>query len=381
MNVYDSLGRVTSQTDPMGYQTTFNYCVNAAAGDCMNTATGTGLVTVTDPDGNKTVYAYTQGTLAARVLDRHDADLRAGLTCPTRTPPAATLLDARQHRRRRQHHHRHLRRGRQPRPGDAPAGAGSRPRRPPQSSHGAGPGELRDAPRDGRQPPARRTPTGPAPVAPGGVITPAVLGAAAGRHLHPVRHRRQRAVHHDRGLPAGRAAPPRTPSTTYPLYRGNSVTLNGTTITCTTTPPSPSLPCATINADGVVTQLGYDCGRRPDLLGDPGRQRLPGRDHHLRLRQLTASRPAPSPRMATCPARTPGTTPPSRPTTPTADKTSVTLAGGAGGNRHPAHHHYGYDAERQPDHRPGRPRLHHHHRPTTPTTSRPWSPTPTATRP
>ena len=52
------LGRVTAQTDPMGYKTTFNYCVNAAAGDCMNAATGTGFVTVTDPDGNTTVYDY-----------------------------------------------------------------------------------------------------------------------------------------------------------------------------------------------------------------------------------------------------------------------------------------------------------------------------------
>ena len=60
----------------MGFQTTFNYCVNAAAGDCMNTATGTGIVTVTDPDGNKTVDYYQQGTLAAESgLDRHHADL------------------------------------------------------------------------------------------------------------------------------------------------------------------------------------------------------------------------------------------------------------------------------------------------------------------
>ena len=46
--------------------------------------------------------------------------------------------------------------------------------------------------------------------------------------------------------------------TTYTLYQGNSVTLGSTTITCTATPPSPSLPCAQINADGVVTQLAYD---------------------------------------------------------------------------------------------------------------------------
>src|SRR5713101_1519231 len=65
VNVFDAAGRVTSQTDPMGHVTTFNYCVNAADGDCMNAATGTGAVTVTGPDGNTTVDAYIQGTLVA----------------------------------------------------------------------------------------------------------------------------------------------------------------------------------------------------------------------------------------------------------------------------------------------------------------------------
>jgi YD repeat-containing protein len=46
--------------------------------------------------------------------------------------------------------------------------------------------------------------------------------------------------------------------TTYQLFDGNSVTLNGTNISCTASAPFPSLPCATINADGVVTQLGYN---------------------------------------------------------------------------------------------------------------------------
>jgi YD repeat-containing protein len=46
--------------------------------------------------------------------------------------------------------------------------------------------------------------------------------------------------------------------TTYQLFKNNSVTLNGTSIRCAVTPPSPSLPCAKINADGVVTQLAYD---------------------------------------------------------------------------------------------------------------------------
>src|SRR6185437_4741954 len=46
--------------------------------------------------------------------------------------------------------------------------------------------------------------------------------------------------------------------TTYQLFKNNTITLAGTHISCTTTPPSASLPCATINADGVVTQLAYN---------------------------------------------------------------------------------------------------------------------------
>jgi RHS repeat-associated protein len=48
--------------------------------------------------------------------------------------------------------------------------------------------------------------------------------------------------------------------TTYQLFNGNSVTLPGTdtAITCAANAPSLTLPCATIDAAGNVTQLGYD---------------------------------------------------------------------------------------------------------------------------
>ncbi|MGB8196627.1 MAG: DUF6531 domain-containing protein, partial [Acidimicrobiales bacterium] len=46
--------------------------------------------------------------------------------------------------------------------------------------------------------------------------------------------------------------------TTYDLYDGQSVTLDDVEDSCTTSAPSSELPCATINADGVVTQLTYD---------------------------------------------------------------------------------------------------------------------------
>src|SRR5262249_45352841 len=40
--------------------------------------------------------------------------------------------------------------------------------------------------------------------------------------------------------------------------KANSVTIGGNNIACSNTPPSRTLPCATIDADGVVTQLTYD---------------------------------------------------------------------------------------------------------------------------
>src|SRR6266851_1692439 len=99
-----------------------------------------------------------------------------------------------------------------------------------------------------------------------------------GRHQrrHPPRHldrQRQRRHHHlhlrHRGQHHLDHRPRRQPDhpgsstasylkTTYSLYKGNSITLGSTGISCTTAPPSNSLPCATINADGVVTQLGYN---------------------------------------------------------------------------------------------------------------------------
>ncbi len=56
---YDSSGRVTSATDPMNFETTYTWTG-------YNPSTGTGNITVGDPDGNKAVYYYVQGSLAAQ---------------------------------------------------------------------------------------------------------------------------------------------------------------------------------------------------------------------------------------------------------------------------------------------------------------------------
>ena len=210
VNVYDASGRVTSQTDPMGYQTTFNYCVNAAAGDCMNPATGTGIVTVTDPDGNTTVYSYQQGTLAARVQpftgstadlgDRRRSRNTARSAAPCWTPASTDgdgntttntynaagnpTPDDRPGRDRHRHHDHRIH--------DQPAATTNCDS---ATSAAASATCQADAP--------------PGTGRPGRGDHPAVLGPAAGRDLHPVRHRRKRAVHDHRRLRAGqRPAPP-----------------------------------------------------------------------------------------------------------------------------------------------------------------------------
>ena len=170
VNVYDAAGQVTSQTDPMGFKTTFNYCVNAAAGNCMNPATGTGFVTVTDPDGNSTVYDYQQGTLAAQ-------SAWTGSTLTSETGPAARHATAParhparhlHHRRRRQHNQRHLRHRRQHHLARPTRSATA----PPTTSTGLRPGQLRRAPADCAPATAARLPGRTRrPVAPGGMITP-----------------------------------------------------------------------------------------------------------------------------------------------------------------------------------------------------------------
>ena len=256
VNAYDSQGRVASQTDAMGFTTTFTYCVSSASGNCMDEATGSGLVTVTDPDGNSTVYDYDQGTLAAQssytgttLTSEQDyiPDTTAGGTS------GGTLLDTTTF------------------DGDGNQTA--------QSYNEDGNSTSTTAPGGNGQPAATTTAytslqqdscdataqassqcsksqAGPTPAAPGGVITPPpspplgltyALYDTDGNQLYTTT-----------GVYQPGATQASYDQTAYQLFKGNSVALSGTNITCTTSPPSPSLPCVTINADGVVTQLAYD---------------------------------------------------------------------------------------------------------------------------
>ncbi len=258
-NVYNVFGQVISQTDPMGFKTTFNYCVNAASGNCMNAATGTGFVTVTDPDGNTNVYGYTQGaqtsasawtagTTLASEQDYVLAQTAAG-------PNAGTQLDLVSYDGQGNVTTNTFNAAGDATSTTTPDGIGTQTGTITDSYT-----PLNQVSCDGT---VQAAGTGcasaspPAAVAPGGVITPPASVPPLGE-TWSLLDTRGNELYTTSGVypPTGGAASYSV--TTYQLFKGNSVTLGGNTITCTTAPPSNSLPCATIAANGAVTQLAYD---------------------------------------------------------------------------------------------------------------------------
>ena len=210
---------------------------------------------------------------------------------------------------------------------------------------------------------------GPTPVAPGGVITPPSSAPPPGVTVHAVRHRRQRAVHNDRRLPARRRQR-LVPADHLPLFKGNSVTLHGTNII-----------------------LHHHAAVAVAAVRDDQRRR--GR-HPARLRLRRGPRP-PRPRPTATARRSPdhlrlrrrrgadqhhltGREPVRRQRRELHHRHRLQRRrredlGHPGRrhrrHRHPAHHQLRLRRRRQPDHRPGRPQLYHHHQPTTPTTRPP----------
>src|SRR5260370_15189396 len=114
-------------------------------------------------------------------------------------------------------------------------------------------------------------------------------------------------------------------------------------ITCSTAPPSPSLPCAMIGADGVVSQLGYNAqgdvtsSSAPDGNGSQVALTTFGYDGDGEQTSVVA----PDGNLSGANA--------GNYTTVTAwnadgDKTSVTEAGGSGPARAPRGRRYRYEA-------------------------------------
>jgi RHS repeat-associated protein len=251
----------------MGWQTTINYCVSAALGNCLNPATGTGLVTATDPDGNQTVYYYDQGTIAAQ---SNWTDATRGLTLTAETdnvpdttvatssnPSGGTLLDT-----ATTDGNGNTTTDSYNTAGNATVTTSPGPNGAPDTGTSTFTSTL-------QQPSCNSTAEAastaecsldspPAPVAPGGVITPPAPAPPEGV-TYTLYDTDGNQLYTTTGVyePGGSSAA--YSQTTYQLFKNNSVTLNGTNIACTNnTPPSVSLPCAKISADGVVTQLAYN---------------------------------------------------------------------------------------------------------------------------
>ena len=252
VNVYDATGRVTSQTDPMGYTTTFNYCVNAADGDCLNTATGSGDVTVTYPDGSINAYNYSEGDLTASTTwngtTPSEEDNGPNLTAAGNS--AGTLLLSWTAN-----------------PDDDvsaftynQAGVVTSTTDPLGNASTTWPTSLGVASCDANATAASgcsSSQEGPTAVPPGGVITPPSSAPPSGV-TYTLYDTNGNDLYDTTGVYEPGSTTASYTQTTYTLYKGNSITLNGTNVTCSTTPPSKSLPCATIDADGEVTQLAYD---------------------------------------------------------------------------------------------------------------------------
>ncbi len=265
---YDSAGQVTTQTDPMmGYQTSYSYCPDAADGKCLNTSTGTGLVTVTNPDNNTTVYDYQQGALAAystwtggTALVSEDDYFPDTTAATSLNPSGGTLLDTATYDGDQNQSSYSYNTAGDPTQETTPGPSGTA-----AIATTAYTTTLDDASCGGTADESLTVTcaqdTGPAPVAPGQSITPPTTAPPIGLS-YSLYDTDGNELYTTAGVYEPGATSAAYSQTTYQLFTGNSVTLPGTSspVTCAATPPSPSLPCATINADGVTTQLAYDSG-------------------------------------------------------------------------------------------------------------------------
>lgn len=253
VNVYDSSGRVTSQTDPMGYATTFNYCVSAAVGNCLNPETGSGLVTVSVPDSNSIVYEYTQGTQAARTtmtgaIVTSETDEQPDIT-------TGTLLDTSS-----TDGNNHITSNTTDSLGNitktvAPTGTTTSS----YAEQNQGTEKLANCATMAAATSTCQSGSPPGPVSPGATITPPSSTPPVGT-TYTQYDAYGNELYMTTGVYEPGASGAAYTRTTYQLFNGNSVTLPGTSapVTCAEVAPTASLPCADIDADGVVTQLAYD---------------------------------------------------------------------------------------------------------------------------
>ena len=232
-NTYDGSGRVLTQTDPKGQETTYAY-----SGDNFSGSGGT--TTITDPDGVVTTEGYLDGQLLSSVVGSamsvYSYDQSTFGQTLAEDPDGDPTVSAYDDNGNRTSATNAL--------GDSST-----------YSYNSLNEQTCAAEPLAASPCSSLTP--PTAVSPGGTITPPssappkyvtyTLYDTDGNELYQTTG--------DYAPGSGTASQSRT---TYDLYNGNSVTLGGTSESCTTSAPSAELPCATIDPNGVVTQLTYD---------------------------------------------------------------------------------------------------------------------------
>ena len=201
--------------------------------------------------------------------------------------------------------------------------------------------------------------SGPTPVTPGGTITPPSAAPPNGTS-YTLYDTDGNQLYTTTGVYQPGASSASYLQTTYSLYKNNSVTLSGTTISCTSTPPSPSLPCATINADGVVTQLAYNSA------GDLTSSATPdGNGTEIAKTTYTYDGDGEQTAVTSPDGNLSGANAGNYTTTTAynadAEKTTVTQAGGTGATVTPRATSYGYDADGNQITVQDARELHHHH--------------------
>lgn len=238
VNAYNSSGQVTSQTDPAGNQTTFNYS--------NLDSSGTGFTLVTDPDGNQTQYTYNNRILVARTLGYGTSSPSTWLYRPdASTLQDDTVIDPNGNETDSVYNSR----------GDLISKTNA------LGSVWSYKYNSFDQQTCATQPLAANQCSSLSPPAaiPAGSSTISPPASAPPKYV-------TYSEYDTNGNPIWTTSGDYNPGsssasqsrTSYQLYNGQTVTLGSSNDSCTTSAPNSSLPCASINPDAVVTQLGYD---------------------------------------------------------------------------------------------------------------------------
>ncbi|MHB8458421.1 MAG: hypothetical protein ACYDBS_12150, partial [Acidimicrobiales bacterium] len=250
VNVYDSSGRVISQTDPAGLVTSFDY-------SAMNESTGNGDVVVTNPKGNKTEYVYTGNVLTIRI----DGYGSSSSTTWTYKPDSSTLLvDSVTDPNGNATYYSYDAAGNVISKTDAIGDRWT-------YSYNAFDEQTCATEPLSTSTCQQLSPPGSVPDPVSAITPPSSIPPAY------VTFTEYDVNGNELWRTAG-AYPPGTTSTStaitsYFLHNGESVTLGGTTDSCAASAPSPSLQCATVDARQMVTQLSYDSSGDLALVTNP----------------------------------------------------------------------------------------------------------------